>query len=167
MLRLPALLLFVCLSPLAVAAPPPALLDQVQRLGVLLGDGYAEWYREATDVQTLKLDADRMLELVLFTLEGFGGGNSHVQYLAAFQPGEDSSGQPYHTLVDVIAIGGKGWRAIDRLAARAARGRSPGEIVLTLPAKFVGPDDAPNFPGRAGSVRLALRDGRFSELTAR
>lgn len=155
--------LSLCLSPPAWAAPPPALLEQVQRLSELLRDGYASWYREATETQTLQPDAGQTLLLVLFTVEGFGGGNRHTQYLAAFEAGEGAGGKPYYTLLDVIAIGGKGGRAIEKLQARATRGRTPGEIVLSLPAKVVGPDDAPNFPGRPASVRLSLRDGRFSE----
>ncbi|HNM42516.1 hypothetical protein [Plasticicumulans sp.] len=169
--------LSLCLSPPVWAAPPPALLEQVQRLSELLRDGYASWYREATETQTLQPDAGQTLLLVLFTVEGFGGGNRHTQYLAAFEAGEGAGGKPYYTLLDVIAIGGKGWRAIEKLQARATRGRTPieklqaratrgrtpGEIVLSLPAKVVGPDDAPNFPGRPASVRLSLRDGRFSK----
>lgn len=147
----------------ALAAPPPALLEQVQRLSDLLRDGYASWYREATETQTLTTDGGSPLLLVLFTVEGFGGGNAHTQYLAAFEVQESADGQPYYSLLDVIAIGGKGWRAIERLQARAARGRASGELVLTLPARVAGPDDAPNFPGRKASVRLSLRDGRFSE----
>lgn len=82
---------------------------------------------------------------------------------AAFEVQESADGQPYYPLPDVIAIGGKGGRAIERLQARAVRGRTPGELVLTLPARVPGPDDAPNFPGRKASVRLSLRDGRFRE----
>lgn len=163
LLRSACLSLGLCLSPPVWAAPPPALLEQVQRLSELLRDGYASWYREATETQTLQPDAGQTLLLVLFTVEGFGGGNRHTQYLAAFEAGEGAGGKPYYMLLDVIAIGGKGWRAIEKLQARAARGRTPGEIVLSLPAKVVGPDDAPNFPGRPASVRLSLRDGRFSE----
>ena len=75
-------------APVSIKAPKP-LLAQVQRLSELLRDSYAVWYPDATMVQLVKVREGEALALVVFTVEGFGGGNNHTQYFAAFTPETD------------------------------------------------------------------------------
>lgn len=162
--------LICVLCSLASAAPqsapvPKALLDQVQRLTELLRDSYAEGYPDATMVQMLKVGEDESLALVVFTVEGFGGGNGHRQYFAAFRRDTDFEGKrPHFTLIDVIPIAGKGWRAIQDLKANISGASAEGEVVFALEAFEVVDGDAPNFPSKRVTVSILLTNGRLREL---
>lgn len=162
--------LICVLCGLASAAPqstqaPKALLDQVQRLTELLRDSYAAGYPDATMVQMLKAGEDDSLALVVFTIEGFGGGNAHRQYFAVFRRDTDFEGKrPHFTLIDVIPIGGKGWRGIQDLKAKILRTSEKGEIVFALEAFEVVDGDAPNFPSKKVTVSIVLTNGRLREL---
>lgn len=157
---------FLALATCAQAAPPPApkpLLAQIQRLTELLRDGYASWYPDATMIQTLRPPQGEPLTLVIFTLESFGGGNNHRQYLAAFTTEEDRQGKAHYMLLDVIPIGGKGWRSIEQLKARINRSTASGAQLIQLNALEVQGDDAPNFPSKPVTLQLLLEDGRLRE----
>lgn len=168
--RLARALLFATLASLSVAAapakPPKPLLAQIQRLGELLRDSHAVLYPEATQVQFVSPRKGEEMALTVFTVEGFGGGNSHVQYLAAFSIEPRDQGKPHYTLVDVVQIAGKGWRGIPTLAARLAPGPARGETLIMLDALEVTADDAPNFPSKKITVTLSLKGGRLTELTS-
>ena len=107
-------LLLAALASLSVAAgpakPPKPLLAQIQRLGELLRDSHAVLYPEATQVQFVSPRKGEEMALTMLTVEGFGGGNSHVQYLAAFSTEISDQGKPHYSLIDVVQIAGKGWR---------------------------------------------------------
>ena len=143
--------------------PPKPLLAQVQRLTELLRDGRAAYYPEATLVQRLRLPGGEALVLAVFTVEGFGGGNNHTQYLAAFTPGPTNGGEEHFMLIDVIPIGGKGWRAVSTLDARAARGAKGGETLIAFDALAAAGNDAPNFPSRPVRLAIVLKNGRLAE----
>ena len=116
-------LLLACLSlgcTLATAAPaasrvPKPLAAQVQRLVALLSDGNAVGYPGATRFQTIKRDVGGEIALVVFTVEGFGGGNNYSQYFAVFSPGTTGKGKQHFMLIDVMQIGRPGWRAVEKL----------------------------------------------------
>lgn len=162
-----ALLLLVASVGANAAAPaqfPTALRPQVQRLAELLSDGYAVLYPEGTKVQVVKLRSGQELVLTVFTLEGQGGGNSHSQYFAVFTPQPDRTGKPYFSLLDVILLGGKGWRGVANLNARVSSSPNGQEIRIDIDGAEVAGDDAPNFPSRKITIALRLIDGRLSEV---
>ena len=153
-----------------IAAPTPtkapkALTDQVQRLTELLKDSYAAGDPDSIMVQMVKHGVSDNLALVIFTIEGFGGGNNHMQYLAAFNLDRDEAGKRQHfTLIDVIPIAGKGWRGIQTLNAKVSVSSTRSEKNISLQALEVTERDAPNFPGKKVIVNILLSDGRLSEL---
>lgn len=169
MRRLFACLFCIMISIPAAAAPasikaPKPLLAQVQRLSELLRDSYAVWYPDATMVQLVKGHAeDEGLALVVFTVEGFGGGNNHTQYFAAFTPETDEQGKQHFSLVDVIPIAGKGWRGVMKLNAKVTRNPKRNEILIAFDGLEVTGDDAPNFPSKKVTIYLLLKDGRLVE----
>jgi hypothetical protein len=158
------LILFCLVFNLAHAAPPQKIptemIAQVAHLTELLRDSYAAGYPEATMYQSLRFK-NGDIALVVFTLEGFGGGNNHQQFLAVFYP-EHEQGKHHFVFADVIQIGGKGWRSLQSLNAKATKLKNNG-IIITLPALENGPDDAPNFPSVNTQVSLTLKDGKLSE----
>lgn len=164
------LVLLVCaISSALVAAAsgttnvPKPLLTQVQRLTELLRDSYAVWYPEATMVQSVKIREGEALSLVVFTVEGFGGGNNHTQYLAAFTPETDVKGKQHFSLIDVMPVAGKGWRGVMNLNAKVSRNPKSNETLITFGALEVAGDDPPNFPSKKVMINFLLKDGRFVE----
>lgn len=150
-----------------VTAAPSALSAQLEHLSALVSDGYAVGLIEDAQTQTVNAGADDEMLLALFVVEGHGGGNGYVQYLAVFTPGSDAAGEAWYTLVDFLPVGGKGWQAIEEFAPRVSR---PGQAGLTrfdFDVKRVAGDDAPNFPSHAATLSLELRNGRLVEVAAR
>lgn len=147
---------------------PELLTQQVAHLVALLRDSYATGYPEGTLAQEVGIGQDRKLALAVFTIEAFGGGNNHTQFLAVFEheSGEHAR-QEHYSLVDVMPIGGKGWRAIERLQVTANQDGKTGSIHFAIPALKNGLDDAANFPTRPAVIRLVLDKGRLSEPAAR
>lgn len=139
-----------------------ALADQVDRLVQLLRDPYAEEYRPGRRIQPLRGAPGVEFVLVLFTLEGFGGGNGHTQHLALFEVDAADARRPHHSLVDVIAVGGRGLRAVESLKGRTAFDKRTGELTVLLDVIENAEGDAPNFPSRKSTLLLVLRDGRLS-----
>lgn len=165
----PLLALLCLLSlPLGAAAapadaPPRPLLEQVQRLSELLRDSYAVWYPEATRVSLVQADGGEELALVVFTVEGFAGGNNHTQYLAAFAADADPQGQAHFSLLDVLPVAGKGWRAITEFAPQVTRDAARNELSIAIDALEVTAGDAANFPSQKTTLHLVLKDGRLVE----
>lgn len=154
-------------APVKAAKPPKALMTQVQRLAELLRDAQATYYADFTMVQRVPPQGGDELALVVFSIEGFGGGNGHTQYLAAFTPSRAEQGEAHFTLIDVIPIGGKGWRGIPTLDARVTRAAPDGETRIVFDALAVGDGDAPNFPSRKATVTVVLKGGRLAEQAPR
>jgi hypothetical protein len=159
------LIILSLISGLAHAAPdnkvPSAMLKQVEHLVELLRDSYATGYPEATMYQLVHVNKDTDIALSVFTIEGFGGGNNHQQFLAVFYP-EKEQGKQHFVFGDVIQIGGKGWRSIQSLQAKASQ-LNHQQILISLPALENGPDDGANFPSVKTKVSLTLKDGKLSE----
>lgn len=148
----------------AATAVPKPLLAQLERLVELLRDSYATGYPEATMVQMVSPSKDRKLALAVFTIEAFGGGNNHQQFFAVFEHELDKAGRREHyTLVDVMPIGAKGWRAIMELKAKMVTSEGSREVQFLIPALEVGPGDALNFPSRESTIKLVL-DKRLTEI---
>ena len=146
---------------------PKSLVAQVARLTELLRDSYAVGYPDATMVQIVKRQDGDVLALTVFTVEGFGGGNNHTQYLAAFSSDSSVSGEAHFMLLDVIPIGGKGWRGIENLKARVLRLPNSPNANIAIDALEVAGADAPNFPSKKVIVNVLLKDGRLAEHTAK
>lgn len=166
--RLLLLVLCVVTSSLVSAAPasikaPKPLLAQVQRLIELLRDSYAVGYPDATMVQLVKGSKGEALALVVFTVEGFGGGNNHTQYFAAFTPETNEKGKQHFSLIDVMPIAGKGWRGVMNLNAKVTWNPKTGETLIAFDGLEVAGDDAPNFPSKKVTINLLLKGGRLVE----
>ena len=154
--------MLVSAAPVSVKAPKP-LLAQVQRLTELLRDSYAVWFSDATMVQFAKVPEGEELVIVMFTIEGFGGGNNHTQYFAAFSPETDEKGKQHFSLIDVIPIAGKGWRGVMDLDAKVTRSPKSNEILIAFDGLEVAGGDAPNFPSKKVTINLLLKGGRLAE----
>ena len=155
-----AALAYLCAACLAVpahAVEPTPLDAQIKRLAGLLGDSYATAYPESAMVQTLSLPQGRTLAVAVFTIESFGGGNNHRQYLAVFEQERNEAGPMEHfSMLDVVLIGAKGWRAIPALKVDSRVDEQSGKVLLAIPALANLPSDALNFPSRTTTIRLEL-----------
>ena len=114
-------------------------------------------------VQFAKVREGEELVFVVFTVEGFGGGNNHTQYFAAFTPETDEKGNQHFSLIDVIPIAGKGWRGVMTLNAKVTRNPKSNETLIAFDGLEVAGDDAPNFPGKKVTINLLLKGGRLVE----
>jgi hypothetical protein len=153
-------------NPSKSTKPPKPLLLQIERLTELLRDRYAAAYPEATMVQWVRGREGREgeeLVLTVFTLEGFGGGNNHTQYFAAFTPDMDEKGKPHFALIDVMPIAGKGWREVRSLNAKVSRNAKSNETLISFEAFEVVDDEPPNFPSKRVFITLLLKAGRLIE----
>jgi hypothetical protein len=163
------LLVFLALAftvaTVAPAAPsiPKPLLAQVQRLVELLSDGYAVGYSNGTLVQTIKRSVDNEIALVVFTVEGFGGGNNYSQYLAVFSPEKTENGKQHFMLIDVMRIGGGGWRTVKNLNAKTTNSPKNEEITIAIDALENTDNGSLNFPSKKITISLALKNGRLNE----
>lgn len=153
-----------CLAAPAHAVEPTPLDAQIKRLAGLLGDSYATAHPEGAMVQTLNLPQGRTLAVAVFTIESFGGGNNHRQYLALFEQDRNEQGPLDHfSMLDVMLIGAKGWRAVPALKVESRVDEKTGKVVLAIPAMANLPNDALNFPSRKTTIRLEL-DRELREL---
>lgn len=156
----------LCAFTNANAAPiPEQLASQVQKLTALVSDGYAVGYPEGSITQTIKKKNGAEITLVVFTVEGFGGGNNHTQYLAAFEKNADAKDKPYYTFLDVISIGGKGWRGVFELNAKAVENTKTGAMNIFINGLQVSDNDAPNFPSKKIVINVLYNKARLSEVT--
>lgn len=161
--------LTVALLPFSALAenplPSPALVAQVERLMLLLSDAYAVGYPQSIYVQRVTTKQEKQLALTLFSVEGFFDGNGHTQYLAAFDRELNEEGDEHFRLLDVMPIGGKGWRGIDTIAAKF--GDTPeGALLIILQGLGNGEQDAPNFPTQPVTVEVTLKGDRLIEVPA-
>ena len=111
----------------------------------------AEEYREARTVVVGDLTHDGVPEtVVLYTIEGQGGTNLHIQYLAVFarQSGKLSA-------VTRVDVGGK--------SARSVELRSVEDNAILLDTMGYGPKDAQCCPSVKGATRYVLSGRRLRE----
>lgn len=168
-MKLRLVIVFFCLASIfaseihAATAVPTALTIQIQHLVNLLSDGYAVGYPKATIFQTVKTRKNNEITLAVFTIEGFGGGNNFSQYFAIFSPETTENGKQHFMLIDVIPIGGGGWRSIERLNAKTKSDPKADETIITIDALENTDDDSPNFPSKKIAINLILKSGRLNE----
>ncbi len=157
-----------CLAMPAQAVQPMPLEAQLKRLAGLLGDSYATPYPEQAQLQSFSGPHGEKLVLALFTIEAYGGGNNHRQYLAVFEDEADESGpRGHHMLRGVTQVGAKGWRAVRTLQAEARFDKESGTAQFLVPAIVNTPSDAANFPSKPASIRLLLDRSGLAEVPAR
>lgn len=143
---------------------PKALEAKVNTLISVISDGAATGYSKSISVQTLSGKFNQEITLVLFTIEGFGGGNNWSQYLAAFDSEYTVDDQKFdYALNDFIRIGGKGWRSIPNLNAKLLPQKNHQTLLLSIPAMENSEDDGPNFPSKKTQVILEFKNHRFYE----
>lgn len=188
-------LFFSTFATTAAASPsaPKELTAQVQNVIKLLSDGDAVGYPKATMVQRIKRGKYDEVDLVVFSIEGFGGGNNYQQYLAIFFKKTTTHRKQHFMLIDVMHIGGGSWRAIQKLDAKTAsnlidvaflgQGHWGDDILLTLKNQTMVDNikngstilidalenssmDSPNFPSKKTTIKLILKGGRLYEQEA-
>ncbi|WP_162040213.1 hypothetical protein [Undibacterium sp. YM2] len=106
----------------AVTASPAqqaAMQLELDRLIAQFSDGIAETYSEnPARIVYGNLFGDHQHDaVVLFNLEGYGGGNHHAEFIAFFTEQEQFDVADMHTrpylLVAVTKLGERGWRSFD------------------------------------------------------
>jgi hypothetical protein len=112
----------------------------------------AEEYKEARKVLRADVNGDRKTDLVvLYSLEGFGGGNNYIQYLAVFL----GNGKTFRYATNE-PVGGKMRRDIDLKSITALR--------INLNTKEYRKNDAACCPSRPGKTRYVFRNGKLREI---
>jgi hypothetical protein len=139
---------------------------RLEQLAVLLSDGYAVLGEQRDGVRFGPLLPDQgHTAVAVFSLEGFRKSNSHNDYLAVFahvvnETGElDDPHEPYR-LLDVMQIGGKGWRSFATPPGRVEAG------VIRLDGLKYAESDALCCPSLPFTARFRFENGRLSELTS-
>ncbi|HEY0290343.1 MAG TPA: hypothetical protein VGC62_25610 [Pseudomonas sp.] len=163
---LPASLLLSCTLTHAADPKPIAkpLEEQVSRLVALIKDSYATGHPELAEVQTLRTGKNSQVTLTVFNIEAFGMGNNYRQYLAAFSPDTNEKNEVHYSLLDVIQIGGDGWRAIEGLDAKLVRDPTGKQILIDIPVMVNIPGDSVNAPSSAEVIHLSLGEVRSPRI---
>lgn len=171
-----AVLLFSFLYGLFAAAQVQAddnterkeISDKIATLVKLLSDGYAEEYKEARGIHIFHAPMGSTIAVAVFTIEGFGAGNNHTQFMAVFATqGEElkerSPRMP--SLLDVAAVGGKGRRSVDfKDISMDNRGQ---DVAINLDTQEYAPDDPMCCPSRKSKTVYVIRPqvgGRLKEI---
>ncbi|MFZ6710620.1 hypothetical protein [Undibacterium sp. TC9W] len=103
----------------ASSAQQAAMQLELDRLIAQFSDGIAETYSEnPARIAYGNLFGDHQHDaVVLFNLEGYGGGNHHAEFIAFFTEQEQFDVAGKHTrpylLVAVTKLGERGWRSFD------------------------------------------------------
>lgn len=140
--RLLQVLMCGALATARAEAPPADATANVTALIQLLGDGIAQVSLAAPPVIKYgRLFGGPLPDAVtFFTLEGFGGSNHHVEYVAFFASVRDAEiagnhSRPYR-LVAMAQIGARGWRSFDWKSVVLKRS------AVTVSGEKMGPGDA-------------------------
>lgn len=163
--------IFLCLFNTPTLAAPSSqairqhALAQVKLLTELLRDDHAVGYPEATKIQTVHFKQGDSLVLAVFTIEGFGGGNNHTQYLAAFEVyANKNPTAPHLKLIDVIPVAGKAWRAVHELQAKVSRKPQDGLTTIKLDAMENTEGDSTNAPSKPATLHFLIKQGQLFEI---
>ena len=109
-------------------------------------------YQEARSIIKGDLNADGAEDaVVLYTLEGQGGSNQYVQYLAVFIDRKERLAYVTHQLV-----GGKNRRSIDAVSIKDGK--------INLQTLEYLPNDASCCPSKKGQMRFILSGGRLKKI---
>jgi hypothetical protein len=112
----------------------------------------ADTYPEARKELSGDLNHDGKRDIVvLYTLEGFGGGNNYAQYLAVFL----SNGKTYRHAAYTV-VGGKLNRSVEL--------RSVVGSTINLNTKEYRRNDPACCPSRARTARFVFRRGKLTEI---
>jgi hypothetical protein len=112
----------------------------------------AEEYEDARKVLRGDVNGDRKTDLVvLYTLEGFGGGNNYIQYLAIFL----GKGNTFQYAANT-AVGGKLRRDVDL--------KSISGSTINLDIKEYKKNDAACCPSKNGKARYVFAAGKLREI---
>ena len=131
---------------------------------MLFSDGYAVGYPKATMYRSLGLKTSGEVVMVVFTVEGWGGGNSFTQFLAVFTKGADEKENEYFTFVDAMPIGGGGWRQVEQLDVNMLPSKTKGESLFSIKVKVNAEQDPPNFPSKRSTAIISLKQGKLKEV---
>ena len=146
---------------------PKQLSEQVERLVTLFSDGYAVGYPQATMYHSLGVKTGGEVVLVVFTVEGWGGGNMFTQFLAAFTKGTDDKEKDYFTFIDAMPVGGGGWRQVERLDVKILPAKAKGESLFSIKVMVNKEQDAPNFPSKKSTAFISFKNGKLNEVGTR
>ena len=112
----------------------------------------AEEYPEARKILRGDVNRDKRTDLVvLYSLEGFGGGNNYTQYLAVFL----GVGKTFRNAADE-PVGGK-WRRDVELESIAG-------MTINLETKEYRKNDAACCPSKSSKTRYIFRNGKLREM---
>lgn len=166
-------LIFLVLAASPVSAPAnddshqEEISGNVTQLAEMLSDGYAEEMLENRMIKIISLGEDTKVAVALFTLESFAMGNNATQYLAVFAVlSEGSKGHAQRfSLLDSMAVGGKGWRSVDRNTVKVQKEKE--RIIISLNTLEYGPKDAMCCPSKKTGAEYSIIPevgGRLKEL---
>ena len=109
-------------------------------------------YEEARSIVKGDLNADGAEDaVVLYTLEGQGGSNQYLQYLAVFI---NRKGKLVYLTHQVV--GGKNQRSVDSVSIKSGK--------INLQTLEYLPTDASCCPSKKGQMRLILSGGRLKKI---
>ena len=144
---------------------------KVTQLAAIMGDSFSQEYQRYRGIQILRNDKEDLLAAVaVFTIEGFAGGNNYTQFMAAFASlSIEAEGHPKRmSLLDVMAIGGKGLRGVEFKNIRMRQSKQ--DVIITVPTAEYGPKDAMCCPSIKSEAQFIFRPypgGRLNEITKR
>ncbi len=102
--------------------------------------------------------------IAFFSIEGFHGGNTHTEYVAALTRSKRVGGHPSKiSLLGVIPIGRRGIRTVKSEDARIEE-RGDGFDVI-VPALVYGPSDPMCCPSVGSQVRIRVTVAAGGSLT--
>ena len=166
------LVALLVLFPILSYADDRALKDEVgakvTELAAMMGDSHSV---SSPEYRGIRIATDReggAVAVAIFTIEGFGGGNNYIQYMAVFASldAEAAGRPPRMSLLDVMAVGGKGIRAVE--SGNIKIRRSKNDVVVTVPTKNYAPSDAMCCPSIKSEAQFTIQPyagGRLKEIT--
>jgi hypothetical protein len=131
---------------------------KISTLVELLSDGYAVYVNNSSSAETIHYGEGGEYSIVLFNMEGFGGGNNFSQYLAVFSIDSRTNNKKHFSLVDVIQIGGGGWRVISSIV-NSSYNSMAGDTAITFDGLENTADDASNFPSKKINIVFVIKKG--------
>lgn len=142
------------------------LNQRVSQIVDLLKDSYASEYPKARHIRIHNLSGDSKLAVVIFTIESFCLGNNWNQFMAVFYTlCETSEGHPQRfSLLDVMGVGGKGWRAVEGDKIDIAYDNRSNIATITLKTKEYGSEDAMCCPSIESKVIFKINLNRGERL---